>query len=404
MAPILAVKKPSLPTVPRQLKELRARARALFPRRRQLTPFVPGNHVSVLFDGGEYFDAFIAAIESAKSYVFVEVYILASDQTGARVAEALAKKAEAGVEVALIYDSFGSMGVLDSSFVEALAARGVKVEEYAPVSWLNLLEAFRRRNHRKSVIVDGRIGIVGGLNVSDDYAAVADGGKGWRDTGVRVEGPAVAQLEAFFREGWRNARARPLVSLPGSCPPFADGYAVRFDTNEGRRDRASVRRAYLEGIVRARSTVLLTHAYFTPDAAIIRALRRVARRGVRVELITARTTDVKASWHVARGLYASLLPAGVRIHEWHERVLHAKTAVIDGEWVAIGSANLNRRSLRFDLEVNAFAAGPAIGKIMDERFAIDRARSEEITLEKYRERPVWDRFLEWLFGLFRPLF
>ncbi len=358
----------------------------------------------MLVDGSAFFPALLEAIENAKSYVLIESYILASDETGQRVANALTRKAAEGVEVALSYDSFGSLGVLEDWFIESLQARGVLVFEFLPVSPFNVVASIQRRNHRKSLIVDGQIGIVGGLNISDDYASVEDGGKGWRDTAVRVEGPAVAQLEAFFRHNWRARGARPLRSLPLGCSPREGGVEVRFDTNEGRRDRAHVRRAYLAAIIGAQSTIRLTHAYFTPDAAIVRALKRAARRGVSVELITARATDVRASWHVARGLYGSLLSSGIRIHEWHERVLHAKTAVVDGSWVAIGSANLNRRSLRFDLEVNAFARTGSIGPEMDARFEADRARCEEVTLAAHRRRPRWVRFLEWFFGLLRPLF
>jgi cardiolipin synthase len=364
--------------------------------------FVPDNRVEVLIDGGPFFRALIGAIEQAQHYVLVESYILAADQTGWRVARALAAKARAGVEVALSYDGFGSL-FIDPYFLDFLKDAGVKVFEFRPVSFLRGHWPWSRRNHRKLCVVDGRIGIVGGMNISDDYASVDDGGRGWRDMGVRIEGPAVAQLETLARRLWKRYAKQPLASVPVAAPVFPGGHAVQFVANFARKERALIRRSYLRAIVQAEHSVQITAAYFAPDPGLLRALRRASARGVAVEIITAGATDVRPVLWVARGLYGILLRGGVRIFEWRERILHAKAAVVDGKWTTIGSANLNHRTYLMDFEVNATILGTEIAGLLEDQFLVDRARSTVITLEEWRQRPWAQRLLSWFFGLFRRM-
>lgn len=369
-------------------------------RRRRETPYVGGNRVQVLIDGGPYFRALIDAIKEARAYVYLEAYILQADTTGRRVGEALMERARAGVECALTFDAFGSLG-LDDGFLEELRTAGVKVLKFRPIAATRGRWPWTRRNHRKLCVVDGRVGLVGGMNISNDYAAPSDGGKGWRDTAVRIEGPAVPQLETMFRDVWRRYANEPLKwpSLPPEA--FKPGYDVRFVENHARRTRAEIRREYLRAIVGATRTIRIMSAYFSPDPVLFRALIRAARRGVLVELITAGKTDVFYMLQVARGLYGPLMKAGVSIYEWNERVLHAKTAVVDGRWTTIGSANLNRRSGSMDYEVNATILGPEIGGELDDQFLVDRARSTRIDAQLWRQRPAIQRLLEWFWGLFR---
>jgi cardiolipin synthase A/B len=380
---------------------VRERVRRRFRRRRE-TPFVAGNRVTVLVDGGPFFEAYLAAIAEAKSYILIETYILRADETGWRIAEALAAKAKDGVEVALSYDSVGSFG-LDETFVEFLRAAKVKVHEFSPVSIIDGAWPWRQRNHRKMLVADGTIGIIGGMNIADDYAAKEQGGQNWRDTGAQIEGPAVAQLEAMFREAWRKNAVLPITSTAGTIEPFPGGRIVRFVGNYARRDRAEIRRSYIRAIMDARHTIRIANAYFSPDPVILRALTRAARRGVQVEIITAGATDVWPVLAVSRGLYGHLLRAGIAVYEWHERILHAKTAVIDGQWSTIGSANFTHRAFLLDLEVNATILGPEIGKQMDDLFHADRSRSAKIDRALWKQRHWVERLIEWFFGFFRRL-
>lgn len=356
----------------------------------------------MLVNGGPFFDCLVDVIERAKTYVYLESYIVVADETGWRVARALVDKAQQGLEVAVCFDGFGSIG-LERGLTDALRRAGVKILEFRPVTpWFGRWP-WTKRNHRKLLVADGRIAIVGGMNISNDYAAEADGGRGWRDTSVRIEGPAVTQLDSMFREMWSDYSQDVLRALPGMPGRFDSGHLARFIGNYGFRGRAEIRTAYLHAILKAENTVRITAAYFSPDRGLLKALLGAAERGVEVELITAGATDVELVRLAARGLYSRLIRGGVRVYEWNDRILHAKTAVVDGRWSTIGSANLNHRTWLVDLECNVSILGSAIGAEMDARFEADRARSEHIALAKWRSRPWHQRVLEWFAGLFRRL-
>lgn len=370
------------------------------PHRRVPFPYVGGNQVHLLIDGGAFFGAVLEAIAAAQRSVLVETYILASDKTGWRVSEALAAAARRGAEVALCYDGYGSFAV-DYRMIKSLRDAGVRTLVFRPVSITKGVWPWTKRNHRKSVIVDSRIGIVGGQNIGNDYAALEDGGKDWRDTAVRVEGPAVAQLESMFRATWSRYGGAPLASAAEIAPAHPDGHDVRFLGNFARRDRAFIRRQYLLAILAAQRTIRICNAYFVPDRVLRRALIRAARRGVQVELLIGAATDVFAVLHVSRGLYERFFLHGIRIYEWHDRILHAKTAVIDGVWSTIGSSNFDNLSFFTNLEVNAVILDERVGQAMDEQFDRDIARSRAINMDLWRRRPLIQRIAEWFFGLFR---
>jgi cardiolipin synthase A/B len=368
-----------------------------------LAPFVPGNRVEVLFDGGPFFGRLLDEIVAAQRYVFLESYIVVADATGWKVAHALADRARAGVEVALILDAYGSL-TLDPGFVTFLREAGVKVLIFRPILMMTQrLPFWRRRNHRKLLVADGHVGIVGGMNISDDYAAIEDGGHGWHDCAVRIEGPAVATLEAMFRTLWRESGGPDLESVFREGATYPEGDQVRFIANFARRDRAYVRRAYLLAFLAAEKTIRIMNAYFIPDRVLLRSLIRAARRGVRVEVIVAAATDIKSIYYATRSLYSKMLRNGIEVYEWEERVLHAKIAVVDGAWSTIGSTNLDHFSSFRNLEVNAGILGERIGGELDDQFAVDRARSKKIDFAAWKKRPFWIKVVEWWCGLFRKL-
>lgn len=372
-------------------------------RRSLPMPFVPGNRVSLLVDGRAFFDGIIAAIATAERNVLVETYILRADKTGWRVAAALAERAQAGVEVALCYDAYGSIG-LDRTLIEYLNKAGVKTLEFRPISVWRGIWPWRKRNHRKSVIIDTRLGVVGGQNICDDYASIEDGGKGWRDTAVQIEGPSVAQLEAMFRRMWHEHDGAELKTTSQQPPTYAEGHQVRFLGNFARRDRSFIRKAYILAILGAEKHIRICNAYFVPDRVITRALIRAARRGVNVEIIIGAATDVQAVLHMSRGMYSRFLLNGIKVYEWSDRILHAKTAVIDNDWSTIGSSNLDNLSSFRNLEVNATILGPRVASALSDQFELDRARSRAIEPEKWAQRPWVQRIVEWFFSHFRGLF
>jgi cardiolipin synthase len=369
-----------------------------------LPAFVAGNRVEVLFDGGPFYRRFLEAIESAERYVFLESYIVVADATGWRVAKALAERAKAGVEVAFIVDAYGSL-TLDPAYLTFLREAGVKVMNFRPIlRSTQRLPFWRKRNHRKLLVADGHVGIVGGMNISDDYAAIEDGGRGWHDCAVRIEGPAVATLEAMFRRLWSESKGEPILSGFREGPTYPEGDRVRFVANFARRERAFVRRAYLLAFISAEQTIRIMNAYFVPDRVLLRALIRAVKRGVKVEVIVGAATDIKSVFLATRSLYSKMLKNGIDVYEWEERVLHAKIAVVDGAWCTIGSSNLDYFSSFRNLEVNAGILSDRIGGELDDQFDIDRARSRRIDYAEWKKRPVWMKIVEWFFGFLRVLF
>lgn len=363
-------------------------------RTRPGRPFYAGHEVELLIDGGPYYRRVLADLRAAERYIFIETYILRSDDTGWALVGALIEAAARGVEVALVYDAFGSDDLADD-MVQAIDGAGIKRLAFRPLSFSKWSWPWSRRNHRKLVLVDGCVGIVGGLNIGDEYAESDLGEKGWRDTAVRVVGPAVLQLDQLFRHLWWVEKGPELhTGLRGRPPPISGGMAVRFVANFARGERALIRRAYEVAVMSAQSRVQIMNAYFFPHRTLRRALEDAARRGVKVQLIIAGNTDVKPAIYAARSLYSRLLRAGVEIYEWHERVLHAKTAVVDGEWTTIGSSNLDPFSSFVNLELNAGIFSRSFGMQVSQQFEDDLARCIRVDPEQWKKRPLFDRVLE----------
>lgn len=362
------------------------------------------NRVALLKDGYQAYPAMLAAIASAKSTVCLETYILREDSTGNRFLEALMERARAGVEVLLMYDEWGS-DVSDMT-LSTLKIAGVKVLAFRPWRYLgSFARAFaraKRRNHRKSLIVDGMIGFTGGLNISDDYAAVEDGGKGWRDTHVRIYGPDAASLERLFLTTWQANRGPSIDGPRFRRPRQAGCEKLRVVGNDFALDRKGIRRAYEDAFSKAKERIFVTNAYFLPPAKIIKALVAAAKRGVRVGIILAATTDVKVVLYAARGLYPKLLKNKIEVYEWNAgRVLHAKTAVVDGLWATVGSSNLDPLSLRQNLEVNAIVIEPGFGASLEKLWLEDLSNCVRITKEHIKDYGLLDRLLSWVAYQFR---
>jgi len=277
----------------------------------------------------------------------------------------------------------------------------VKVMVFKPLRWAGKVSGwfvrFRRRNHRKVLVVDGHVGFTGGLNISDDYAAVEDGGNGWRDTQVRIVGPAAADLERHFLGTWLRFKGGRFDEHRFRRAALgATSAKLRIISNDFGEGRRTIRKAYVHAITHAKRRILLTHAYFLPPSRVVRALTRAARHGVRVVVILAASTDVRAVLYAARALYRRLLKAGVEVYEWEGRVLHAKTAVIDNSWSTVGSANLDPQSLRENLEINAVFIDSHFANAVERMFEGDLKSCTEITMDTVRGYGWFERLLQWL--------
>ncbi len=357
------------------------------------------NLVAVLKDGYQAYPAMLAAIEAARRTICLESYILLDDEVGLRFLGALMGRARAGVEVLVMYDAWGS--VLSAQTLEQLAEAGVKVLAYRPLRFgdpiSRLFAKLKRRNHRKSLTVDGVVGFTGGLNIGNDYAAVVDGGAGWRDTHLRIEGPDAQALERLFLKTWKEQRGPRIDDARFVRPRVAGCEKLRVVGNDFALDRKGIRRAYEAAFDRASARIYLTHAYFLPPSKMLKGLMRAAQRGVHVAVILAATTDVKIVLYAARGLYPRLIKNGVQVYEWRAgHVLHAKTAVVDGTWSTIGSSNLDALSLRQNLEVNALITEPVLCQALERLFVEDLSHCERVTLADVKAYGLVQRVLSWL--------
>lgn len=381
----------------------------LLPMRRGHETTVSGNRVGLLHDGAEAFPAMLADIDGAEREILLEMYWFGSDPTGRRFAEALARAAQRRVQVRIIYDAVGSIDADDAMFVE-LEAAGCEVHQYNPIApWRQRfrLGLVNHRDHRKLLVVDGQIGYTGGVNLADPWSPECDGGQAFRDTMIRIDGPATADVRAVFMDTWTKFADE----VPVSVPPIAQVAGAPEETcgvtilaNKYLGERRAIRREYLRRIRRARRSVYLTNSYFLPDRAIRRTLYDACARGVDVRVLVPGRSDVPAVYLAARRLYTPLIDGGVRLYEWQDTVLHAKTAVIDAAWGTIGTYNLDYRSWRFNLEVTAAVDDPAFGAAMEQRFLEDLAGAVPVDIRHFRYRPIAERIAEHFFYLFRKLF
>jgi cardiolipin synthase len=373
-------------------------------------PLVAGNDVELLVDGPETYAAMLEAIAAAEHHIHLETYILDDDEVGQQLADALIERRGAGVDVKLIYDAFGAIDCCEAYF-ERLRGAGVELVEFHPVNPVEDVRVWRvnERDHRKLLIIDGRVGFTGGINFSSTYSSSSaarpgeDRGldTGWRDTHVRIEGPAVAQLQQLFLTVWhRHSEEEPDRVAESRFFPepreVGDTY-VRMLSSRGSDDEPSdIYRGYLNAIEQAQDRVWITQAYFAPNDRLIDALGDAAGREVDVRIIVPGFTDLWLIFYASRAHYADLLERGVRLYEMPGALLHAKTAVVDGVWSTVGSSNLDTRSRLHNLEANAVMLGHSFGARMEALFEEDVAETREITADEWRERSLWERFKEWI--------
>jgi len=293
-----------------------------------------------------------------------------------------------------------------SGMFDELREAGARVIEFNPIApWKRRFRLSRltRRDHRKILVVDGKVGFTGGINIADFWLPLDDEGGGWRDDMVRIEGPAVTGLSDVFARTWGrlcSERLRPIgfaQSPPGQMSTrTVDGQAVRVLGQHFLRAQRQISNAYLHYVRNAQRCVFIANSYFVPDRRILRALAKAARRGVDVRVIVAGQSDVDIVRHAGRAVWGRLLRAGVRIFEWDESVLHAKSAVIDGLWSTIGTFNFDALSLRMNLEVNVSVLDASFASRLERSFLEDFELCREVELRDFRFRSLGLRLLEFI--------
>jgi cardiolipin synthase len=359
-------------------------------------PLRDGNRFELLVDGGRFYERMLGAIESAQRYVLLQQYLFESGRCAERFIDALIRAAARGVAVNLVLDAWGARG-LSGADRERIADSGAAVVFHNQLDhgkWLiNLL-----RDHRKLLLVDGDVAYVGGAGIADAFDPAAARGPPWHDVMVEVGGPVLVDWQALFAEAWEKSAGSP-VRLSAAAPEVRpDGQRGRV-VSAGRLMRNDLSRSVYARIRRARERVWLATAYFVPSRKLRRALQRAAQRGVDVRLLLpGPRTDVPLARYAGRRFYARLLRHGLRVFEYQPSFVHAKMLLCD-EWVSIGSSNLDRWNLRWNLEANQEVADARFAHQVRDLFEHDFSHCLEWSYQSWTRRPRLARLAEWLWGM-----
>ena len=362
---------------------------------------LPGNQVTGLVNGDQIFPAMLDAIRRAKQTITFETFIYWSGAIGKAFAEALTERARSGVKVHVLLDWVGT-GKMDQAILREMEQAGVAIVKYHPLRWYNL-GRLNNRTHRKLLVVDGTVGFTGGVGIADNWLSNAEDPDHWRDSHFRVEGPAVAQMQAAFMDNWIEATAGVLHGN-AYFPELTSAGTHRAQMFKSATNEASesVRLMYLLSIASAVKSVRIANAYFVPDDLAVATMVGAQRRGVQVEIIVpGRHIDAKVVRRASRSRWEPLLQAGVAIYEYQPTMYHTKVMVVDDLLTSVGSTNFDNRSFRLNDEANLNVLDAEFAAIQAGWFEEDKKRSEQLTLEAWRSRPWQERALEWLGGLLR---
>lgn len=351
----------------------------------------------ILTNGPHFYPAALDAIRGAQRSVCLEAYIFHDSEIGRMYIEALAERARAGVEINLTIDAFGSVSA-GRTFLRPLLDAGGRVRRYNRLTWDRILR-IDNRTHRELLIIDGRIGFIGGAGIADQWYKGVQGEPHWRDTVVRVEGEAVPNLQATFAENWLASSGELLVGeayFPDiQCPNPATALVVNSTPTVGGSTRARVLFQLL--LASARRSVDITTPYFLPDKSLMRELCRAVERGVKVRiLVPGRKSDHLLTRSTSRGGYGPLLEAGADVYEYQPSMIHAKILCVDHIWSVVGSTNFDNRSFGINDEVNLAVKDPAVAQRLESDMTHDLNDSRQISLADWRRRPVTERATELL--------
>jgi cardiolipin synthase len=356
-------------------------------------PLVEGNTAAELLNGDQIFPAMLDAIRGATRTVCFETYIYWSGVVGRRFTDALIERARAGVRVHVMVDWMGAK--VDEQMLAEMRGAGVEFEFFRPLRWYNL-DRVNNRTHRKILVVDGRVGFTGGVGVADHWLGNAQDAEHWRDSHFRLDGPAVAQMQAAFMENWTRTRGAVLHG-PDYFPPLALSGQALAQVVHSAPDNGSeaLRILYMMSLAAARRNIYLANSYFVPDDLAVQALVAARKRGVDVQVIVpGPIIDTGITRRASRARWGPLLEAGIEIYEFMPTMYHCKVLVVDEAWVSVGSTNFDERSFKLNGEANLNVLSPEFARRQVEIFFQDRARARRITLEEWRNRPWKEKLTE----------
>jgi cardiolipin synthase len=358
----------------------------------------PHTHVESLPNGTNFYEAELAAIATAQKSIDWEAYIFSKGEIAKKIVDALTERARAGVEVNLVMDAVGSIST-PKKFFDELRQAGGHVEWYHPVRWYNWPRA-NNRTHRELIVIDGKVGFLGGAGVADHWWHGVKKNLPWRDTMFKVTGEAVRSLQSTFVENWLESSGQILIgSKYFAAEPNADGAtAMVVDSSPSQGGSTRARIVYQTLIGSAKKSLKITTPYFLPDDSLRKELvRAVKERHVRVQILVPGThSDHSMTRSSSRGRYGDLLKAGAEIYEYQPAMIHAKIMIVDDLWCVVGSTNFDQRSFGWNDEVNLAVLDPALASKLNAGFQEDVAKAHRETLEEWEHRSFWERGMEWL--------
>lgn len=366
-------------------------------------PMTVHNQVEILLNGDEKFQALFNTLEGAKNHIHLSYYAFKDDEIGADVLKILTRKVAEGVEVRVLLDRMGSI-TLPSSFMRNMRQAGIQAEWFFPIRFPYLTPKLNLRYHRKIVVVDGRTGFTGGLNIGDEYLSRDSKLGFWRDTHLKLEGEAVHSLQAIFLNDWffvthqevQGARYFPRGTVSQTLPiqVVASGPDSNWSSNL---------QGFFSAITLAKKKVYIETPYFIPDESLIMALKTAALSGLDVQLIVQGIPEHKLTFLAMRSYFEELLQAGVKIFTYRKGILHAKVLLIDDQLASVGSTNMDLRSFDLDFEICAFMYDQSLAERLKLDFEQDLSDSSELLFKDFQARPVFERFKESIARLFSPL-
>ena len=358
-----------------------------------------GNAVDLLLNGDQIFPAILEAIRSAHTTITYAQYFYEQGEMPQQIAEALADRCRVGIRAHVLLDGFGAL-LMPAAYRKTMTDAGCEVTTFRPLSPLVVLSPFgfgreNNRSHRRILVVDGRVGFTGGVGVSPKWLGNGRRKGYWRQTDVRIEGPAVASLQGAFVENWLEATGNVLGGAAYFPHPALRGAVTAQVVHSSPAEGSfSMYTMFLLAMSSARHSIYITNPYFLPDGRMTRALTEASKRGVRVVLLLPGAIDNKIVRHASRAGFGELFEAGIEIYEYQAGLLHAKTMVIDGAWATIGSTNLDTRSFALNEEVNLVVYSTDVAGRLERVFADDLVYARKINPQTWRERGVVDRVLE----------
>jgi len=375
-------------------------------------PATSGNQVCFYHEGNTALEAIREAIAGARHHVHLEYFIFQPDETGQGMLALLSEKAKQGVQVRVLYDAMGSRR-LHRRTLAALRESGGKCREFLPINPLRRRIQVNMRDHRKILVVDGRIAFTGGLNNGDEYLGKVPRFGFWRDTHLRLEGPAVAHLQRVFAEGWDFAAEEdlrgpeyfpaPEIDVPATHHSPLTNCTLQVIPSGPDMELKSIREIYFAAILRARRRLWIASPYFVPDAGLRDALCLAGYLGIDVRLLSQNHPDKWIPFYAGRYYWSDVLSAGVKVYQYSKGMMHSKVVLVDGEWASVGTANLDNRSLHLNFEVNCLIYSPAAVTELEAAFRRDLTDSILLNPQVYARRPLPGRLVENACRLLSPV-